>query len=50
VEALIRIAFLKRKEGLENGESDLGGLSPANIAKDLEGVIQQIKANLTRKI
>jgi hypothetical protein len=50
VEALVRVTFLQRKEGLENGMSDLGGLSSMNISKDLEGVIQQMKAHLPRKI
>jgi hypothetical protein len=49
VEALVRSAFLQRKESLENGTRDMGGLHPQNIAKDLEAIIKQLKGALPRK-
>ena len=49
VEAIVRCAFYQRKEALENGINDQGGLTPNRVAEDLESIIKVMKAFASKK-
>lgn len=49
VEGIVRCAFYQRKEALENGLTDQGGLTPNRVAEDLEGIIKLMKIFASKK-
>lgn len=48
-EGIVRCAFYQRKEALESGIFDQGGLTPNRIAEDVESIIKIMKVFISKK-